>query len=73
MAPDELKIVRRAYAMQIAAAARVTDKRVQDAFAEVPRENFMVTGPWPVLRMFRACVPTPTAVLASRPRLVPGL
>lgn len=61
MTPDELKIVRRAYAMQITAAVRVADERVENAFAEVPREDFLGAGPWPVFRMRQAYVPTPTA------------
>jgi protein-L-isoaspartate(D-aspartate) O-methyltransferase len=61
MAPDELEIVRRAFAMQIAAAARVADERVEEAFATVPREDFLGSGPWPIFRMRRAYVPTPTA------------
>lgn len=61
MTPDELKIVRRAYAKQITAAVRVVDERVEAAFAEVPREDFLGPGPWPVFRMRKAYVPTPTA------------
>lgn len=62
MTPDELKIVRRAYAMQIAAIAGATDKRVEDAFAEVPREDFLGRGPWQILRWQRRnYTPTPSA------------
>ncbi|NWJ25957.1 rRNA adenine N-6-methyltransferase family protein [Rhizobium sp. RM] len=61
MTPDELKIVRRAYAMQIVAAVRVVDARVEKAFAEVPREDFLGPGPWPIFRMRKAYVQTPTA------------
>ncbi|WP_292711438.1 hypothetical protein [Mesorhizobium sp.] len=61
MTPDELKIVRRAYAKQITAAVRVVDERVEAAFAEVPREDFLGPGPWPIFRMRKAYVPTPTA------------
>ncbi len=61
MKPDELKIVRRAFAKQITAALGVDDERVEAAFAEVPREDFLGPGPWPVFRMRKAYVPTPTA------------
>ncbi len=61
MTPDELKIVRRAYAKQITAAVRIVDDRVEAAFAEVPREDFLGPGPWPIFRMRKAYVPTPTA------------
>ncbi|MDI6025954.1 methyltransferase domain-containing protein [Corticibacterium sp. UT-5YL-CI-8] len=61
MTPDELKIVRRAYAKQITAAVRIVDERVEKAFAEVPREDFLGPGPWPIFRMRKAYVPTPTA------------
>lgn len=61
MTSDELKIVRRAYAKQIMAAVRVVDERVEEAFAEVPREDFLGPGPWPIFRMRKAYVPTPTA------------
>lgn len=61
MTPDELKIVRRAYAKQITAAVGVADERVEAAFAEVPREDFLGPGPWPIFRMRKAYVPTPTA------------
>jgi protein-L-isoaspartate(D-aspartate) O-methyltransferase len=61
MTPDELEIVRRAYAKQITAAVRVADQRVEAAFAEVPREDFLGPGPWPIFRMRQTYVATPTA------------
>jgi len=61
MTPDELKIVRRAYAKQITAAHKVDYDRVEKAFAEVPREDFLGPAPWPIFRMRKAYVPTPTA------------
>jgi protein-L-isoaspartate(D-aspartate) O-methyltransferase len=61
MTPEELEIVRRAYARQITAALKVDDERVAEAFAQVPREDFLGLGPWPVFRMRKAYVPTPTA------------
>ncbi len=50
MEPPELEIVRRAYAMQVMAAAGVADARVEAAFAAVRREHFLGPGPWPILR-----------------------
>lgn len=50
MEPPELGIVRRAYAMQVMAAAGVEDVRIEAAFAAVKREDFLGSGPWPVLR-----------------------
>ncbi|TIX87966.1 methyltransferase domain-containing protein [Rhizobium sp. P44RR-XXIV] len=61
MTPNDLKIVRRAYAKQIMAAVRIVDERIEAAFAEVPREDFLGPGPWPIFRMRKAYVPTPTA------------
>jgi len=57
---SELMIARRAYAKQIMAAAGVDDRRVEAAFAAVPREDFLGRGPWPVLRWGRGYVATPT-------------
>jgi protein-L-isoaspartate(D-aspartate) O-methyltransferase len=51
--PDELAIVRRAYAMQMLANAGVTDDaRLEDAFATVVREHFLGPPPWQVSRAF---------------------
>ena len=57
---SELLIVRRAYAKQIMAAAGVADRRIEAAFAAVPREAFLGPGPWPILRWGRGYVNTPT-------------
>ncbi len=57
---SELAIVRRAYAKQIVAAAGVSDRRIEAAFAAVPREAFLGPGPWPILRWERGYVATPT-------------
>ena len=57
----ELAIIRRAFARQIAAAVGVTDPRVIDAFAAVPREAYLGPGPWQMLRWGRAYQPTPSA------------
>ena len=57
----ELGIVRRAYAKQIMAAAGIRDRRVENAFAAVRREDFLGRGPWPILRWGRGYVPSPSA------------
>ncbi len=57
---SELAIVRRAYAKQIMAAAGVSDRRVEAAFAAVPREHFLGPGPWPILRWGRGYETTPS-------------
>src|SRR5690242_17479448 len=56
----ELEIVRRAYAKRIMFVAGVQDRRVEAAFASVPRERFLGRGPWPILRWDRGYVPTPS-------------
>lgn len=55
----ELDIVRRAFAMQVMAAAGVVDARVEAAFAAVRREHFLGPGPWPILR-WRGYAPSPS-------------
>ena len=50
MNPQELGIVRQAYAKQVLAVMDVRDGRVEAAFAAVPREAFLGAGPWPILR-----------------------
>jgi protein-L-isoaspartate(D-aspartate) O-methyltransferase len=57
----ELVIIRRAYAKQVLATVSVDDPRVEAAFAEVRRENFLGAGPWQVLRWYRGYVATPSA------------
>jgi protein-L-isoaspartate(D-aspartate) O-methyltransferase len=56
----ELAIVRRAFAKQIVAAALVDEPRIEAAFASVPREDFLGTGPWLIPRWMADKVPTPT-------------
>jgi protein-L-isoaspartate(D-aspartate) O-methyltransferase len=46
---QELAIIRRAYAKQILAAARIRDPQVEAAFAAVRREDFLGPGPWSML------------------------
>jgi protein-L-isoaspartate(D-aspartate) O-methyltransferase len=58
---QELAIIRLAYAKQILAAAQVDDQRLEQAFAQVPREDFLGPGPWVMPRWFGGYLPTPTA------------
>jgi protein-L-isoaspartate(D-aspartate) O-methyltransferase len=58
---EELAAIRRAYAKQVLFAARVSQaKRVENAFAAVPREAFFGPGPWALWRWGRY-VETPSA------------
>src|SRR5262249_59708046 len=57
---QELAIIRLAYAKQILAAAQVNDQRLEQAFAQVPREDFLGPGPWMIPRWFDDYLPTPT-------------
>jgi len=56
---SELEIIRRAYAKRIMAAVGTTDRRVEKAFATVPREHFLGPGPWQIVRWGRGYVTTP--------------
>jgi protein-L-isoaspartate(D-aspartate) O-methyltransferase len=56
----ELKVIRRAYAKQIMAAARLPYERMMHAFASVPRERFLGPGPWPILRWSRGYERSPS-------------
>ena len=58
---QELAVVRRAYAKQILAQAQVDNSRLEQAFAEVHREDFLGPGPWVIPRWFGEYVPTPSA------------
>jgi protein-L-isoaspartate(D-aspartate) O-methyltransferase len=60
-AQAELRIVRAEYANQGLAAAHGVDASVAQAFAAIPREDFVGPGPWQVLRWLRNYVPTPDA------------
>ena len=57
----ELAIVRRAFAKQILAAARIADPRIEAAFAEVRREDFLGPGPWDIFRIPSTYDPTADA------------
>jgi protein-L-isoaspartate(D-aspartate) O-methyltransferase len=54
-----LDIIRRAYAKRVLAAAGVSDRRVESAFARVKREDFLGPGPWQILRWERGYETTP--------------
>lgn len=58
---EKLKAVRHAYARRILASVGVEDARIQQAFAEVPREDFLGQGPWPISRFGLGYVYTPSA------------
>ncbi len=47
---DELEIIRRTYAKQILHAACATDPRLEEALAKLPREEFLLPGPWQLMR-----------------------
>jgi protein-L-isoaspartate(D-aspartate) O-methyltransferase len=49
----ELQIILSAYAKRVMFAAGIRDRRVETAFAAVPREHFLGRGPWPILRWNR--------------------
>jgi protein-L-isoaspartate(D-aspartate) O-methyltransferase len=50
MAGDSLTETRRRFAEKIAKRHKVTDARLIEAFAAVPRERFLGPGPWHVLK-----------------------
>jgi protein-L-isoaspartate O-methyltransferase len=56
----ELAVVRRTYAKHVLAEARVEDPRIEAAFATVPREDFLGSGPWLIPRWLIGPVHTPT-------------
>jgi protein-L-isoaspartate(D-aspartate) O-methyltransferase len=47
---DELEIIRRAFAKRVMFAADIDNRRIEAAFAAVPRERFLGPGPWQVVR-----------------------
>jgi protein-L-isoaspartate(D-aspartate) O-methyltransferase len=57
----EIEIVRRAYAKQVTAVFSITDRRVEAAFAAVPRERFLGRGPWQIVRWDRGYARFPSA------------
>lgn len=61
MSPDDLAILRRAYARQVLAAAGVSDPALEAALATTARERFLGPGPWQVLRAGGVYRATPDA------------
>jgi protein-L-isoaspartate(D-aspartate) O-methyltransferase len=55
---------RRAFAAAVAATAKVADRRVIDAFARVPREAFLGSGPWTIRG---AGIPAPQLTATADP------
>jgi len=60
MGQKELEIVRRAYAKHVLANADVDDADVEAAFAAVRREDFLGSGPWPMMRWNGSYKTTPS-------------
>jgi protein-L-isoaspartate(D-aspartate) O-methyltransferase len=58
---QELAVIRRAYAKQILAAADVDNSQLEQAFAQVRREDFLGPGPWVIPRGFGRDLTTPSA------------
>jgi protein-L-isoaspartate(D-aspartate) O-methyltransferase len=58
---QELAIIRRAYAKQILAAAQVDNSHLEQAFAQVRREDFLGPGLWVIPRWGGGYLPTPSA------------
>ena len=58
---QELAVIRRAYAKQILAEVQINDAYLEQAFAEVPREDFLGPGPWMIPRWSGGYLPTPSA------------
>ena len=61
MTPDELAILRRAYAKQVLAAAGVADPALERALAATERERFLGPGPWQMMRFGGRYGETPDA------------
>src|SRR5215470_11657656 len=55
-----LAAARRAYARKVATEARVDDPRVEAAFAEIKREDFLGPGPWLIYGLPPGFRPTTT-------------
>ncbi len=47
---SDLEIIRRAYARRVMFNAGVESRRIEAAYAAVPREAFLGRGPWQVVR-----------------------
>ena len=57
----ELRVVRRAYAKQILAKSDIVDATLENAFADVRREDFLPPGRWSMFRLKGHYVDTPSA------------
>jgi protein-L-isoaspartate(D-aspartate) O-methyltransferase len=57
---NELEIVRRVFAKQIVHAARANDPRLEQALADLRREDFLPPGPWQLMRAPGGYQATPT-------------
>jgi protein-L-isoaspartate(D-aspartate) O-methyltransferase len=55
----DMAAVRRAYAKQTLGRVGAVDARLEDAFAEIPREDFLGAGPWKRFDFRRSYLPTP--------------
>ena len=57
----ELAIIRRAYSKQVLCDAETSSQRLEDAFAEVRREDYLGPGPWPLCRWWEHYIWSPSA------------
>jgi len=55
----ELAVIRRAYAKQTLARAKVDNPQIESAYADVRREDYLGPGPWQVFDLRGAYFPTP--------------
>jgi protein-L-isoaspartate(D-aspartate) O-methyltransferase len=58
---SELAAIRHAYAKQLLAIASVSDPRLEQAYATVPREHFLGPGPWKIGTQEGTYFATPSA------------
>lgn len=57
----ELVVLRRAYARQVTFLGNGRNAALEQAFADVRREDYLGAGPWPILRWMGGYEPTPDA------------
>jgi len=57
----EMEVVRRVYAKQVMARAMLDDSRLESAFAQIRREDFLGRGPWSLISPFGVYVRTPSS------------
>ena len=58
---SERMVLRRAYARHVTFLGDARNAALEQAFAEVPREDYLGPGPWQILRGWGGYVPTPDA------------